>query len=452
MATTKIWRIKRQLGYVLRYAANEEKTEVGGQYDPLNSALGYVTQEGKTEKNRLVTGINCTPDTAQETMTATKQKYGKMDGTIAFHAYQSFAPGEVTPEQAHQIGIQLATELWGDRFEVLVATHVDKISHIHTHFVINSVSFVDGSRFHSDAKFLHRMRSVSDRICAERGLSVGQNPQPGRTKHYAEYSAEKAGKPTWRGTIKVDIDKAIAESYTDRQFFDALRRMGYEYKIGQDISVRPPGKERFFRLARNLGDDYTLENIRHRLGKTRLVDKPIIPQARPVKRHYCLRGSLPKSRKSHLRRMYLYYCYRLGVFKKHPQSPARMHFLLREDLKDLDKYTREIRLLHTYRIDTDVQLLSFQEEKQQELDRLSEQRRILRNKLRSMKDPAETETTKKQIEQLTNTIARMRKEIRLCDDIYTRSAEIARKLEIVHKDEAEHRKEELQHGYQRTSR
>ena len=129
-----------------------------------------------------------------------------------------------------------------------------------------------------------------------------------------------------------------------------------------------------------------------------------------------------------------------------------MHFLLREDLKDLDKYTREIRMLHTYRIDTDVQLLSFQEGKQQELDQLSDQRQVLRNKLRSITDPEQTESTKKQIEQLTKSITKNRKEIKLCDDIYTRSAEIARKLEIIHKDEAEHRREELQHGYQRASR
>ncbi len=135
MATTKIWPIKRQLGYVLRYAANEEKTEPGRQSDLLGSALQYVTQEEKTDMDRFVTGINCTPDTAQEVMTATKQQFGKTDGTMAFHAYQSFAPGEVTPEKAHQIGVQLAYELWGERFEVLVATHLDKASHIHNHFV-----------------------------------------------------------------------------------------------------------------------------------------------------------------------------------------------------------------------------------------------------------------------------------------------------------------------------
>ena len=297
------------------------------------------------------------------------------------------------------------------------------------------------------------MREVSDRLCLENGLSVVQNPKKGTGKNYAEYAAEKEGRPTWRTTIKADIDRAIASSRTDRQFFDALRRMGYDYKIGQDVSVRPPGKERFFRLARNLGEDYTMENIRRRFGREVPTEqKPSPPQPLPVKRHYRLKGKLPKGRKSHLRRMYLYYCYRLGVFKKHPQSPAQMHFLLREDLKNLDKYTREIRLLHTYRIDTDVQLLSFQAEKQKELEHLTDQRQKLRNKLRRITEPEQIKATKGQIEALTKTITKTRKEVKLCGDIYTRSAEIARKLEIIHRDESELRKEEMQHGYQRTGR
>ena len=456
MATTKIWPIKRQLGYVLNYIKNEEKTEPANQTDSLGSVLDYVGKGEKTDAQRFVTGINCAPDTAWEDMTAEKRRFGKTDGTMAFHAYQSFAPGEVTPEQAHQIGVQLANELWGNRFQVVVATHLDKETHIHNHFVVNSVSFVDGRRFHSDAKFLHRMREVSDRLCRENSLSVVQNPKQGKTKHYAEYKAEQEGRPTWRTTIKADIDRALAASMTDRQFFDTLRRMGYDYKIGQDISVRPPGKERYFRLARNLGDDYTLENIRRRLGLTIPQKRQTPPQNEspplPVRRHYRLKGTLPKRKKSHLRRMYLYYCYRLGVFKKHPQSPARMHFLLREDLKNLNKYTEEIKLLHTYHIDTDVQLLSFQTERKENMDALIGQREKLPNRLRPMTDEPQAEAIRQEVHAMTKEIGIIRREVKLCDDIISRLSEIARKLEIIRQEESERRKEEMQYGYQRTGR
>ena len=453
MATTKIWPVKGSVGHVLRYIQNENKTDQSKQSDDLNSVLQYIGKDEKTDARKFVSGINCDPAAARREMEDVKRQYGKTGGIVAYHAYQSFAPGEVTPEQAHQIGVQLANELCGDRFQVVVATHLDKESHLHNHFAVNSVSFVDGRRFRCNINFHNHMREVSDRLCLENGLSVVQNPKKGTGKNYAEYAAEKRGRPTWRTTIKADIDRAIADSRTDRQFFDALRKMGYDYKIGQDISVRPPGKERFFRLTRNLGENYTMENIRRRFGRDALAEqKPLLPQPLPVKRHYRLKGKLPKGRKSRLRRMYLYYCYRLGVFKKHPQSPAQMHFLLREDLKNLDKYTREIRLLHTYRIDTDAQLLSFQAEKQQHLDSLIAQRQKLRNQLRRMTDPEQIEATKEQIEQLTKAITQTRKEVKLCGDIYTRSAEIARKLEIIHRDESQRRQEELQYGYQRTGR
>ena len=450
MATTKIWPVKRQLGYVLRYAANEEKTELGRHFDLLGSALQYVTQDGKTDLGRLVSGINCTPDTAQEVMTATKQQFGKTGGTMAFHGYQSFAPGEVTPEQAHQIGVQLANELWGDRFQVLVATHLDKESHIHNHFVINSVSFVDGKRFHSDAAFLHRMREVSDRICLENGLSVVLEPGQGRTKHYAEYKAEKEGKPTWRAMIKADIDQVIAHSMTDRQFFYNLRQMGYEYKLGEDISVRPPGKERFFRLARNLGEDYSIEGIRRRMLRNRpQYQIPVAPKPATAHRHYRMKGSFPQKQQPYLRRLYFYYCYRLGVFKKHPQQPQKMHFLLREELRYLDRYNRELRFLHENHILTDVQLTALQVQKEQELEPLISRRRKLKYQLRKGPEPEEAAQIQAEMDALSQRMASLRGDIRMCKNILERSRGMAEKMERIRRDETSRQMEIQQWGYQR---
>jgi len=448
MATTKIWPVKRQLGYVLRYAANEEKTELSRHADLLGSALRYVSREEKTDMDRFVTGINCTPDTAQEVMTATKQQFGKTDGTMAFHAYQSFAPGEVTPEKAHQIGVQLANELWGERFEVLVATHLDKASHIHNHFVINSVSFVNGKRFHSDAKFLRRMRAVSDHLCQLNRLSVVQNPSPGRTRHHAEHMAEQSGKYTWRSIIKADIDKAIADSVTDSQFFYNLRQLGYDYKVGQDISVRAPGKERYFRLARNLGDDYSMEGIRRRMFRNRPKwQDPAEPWHVSSHRHYRMRGSLPK-KQPHLRRLYFYYCYRLGVFKKHPQSPQKLHFLLREELRYLDRYNRELRFLHDNHILTDVQLQALQEQKEQELEPLVSRRRKLKYKLKKATEPEGTARIQAEMDTLSQRMATLRTDIRMCKNIIERSREMAVKLEKIRTEEASRLMEETQPEYQ----
>lgn len=451
MATTKIWPVKGDVGHVLRYIQNEDKTAPSRQPDPLESVLDYVGRRDETDERQFVSGINCAPDVARLEMNTVKRQFGKTGGRVAYHAYQSFAPGEVTPEEAHQIGVQLAGELWGDRFQVVIATHLDR-NHLHNHFAINSVSFADGKRFHSDAKSLHHFQEVSDRLCREHGLSVIEHPKCGGTRHHGEVAAEKKGVPTWRSLIQSDIDQAIAASQTERQFFDTLRAMGYAYKIGQDISVRPPGKERFFRLQRNLGDAYSLPEIRRRLGRNPPQRQQTAVPSLPVRRHYRLKGKLPQKPKSHLRRMYLYYCYRLGVFKKHPQSTAKMHFLLREDLRNLDKYTQEIKLLHTYRLDTDVQLSAFQEQKQQQMEGLMRQRQALRNKLRRMEDTGQIELTKQDISALSREISSARKEVKLCKDILERSSAMAEKLRIIHRDEQIRRREELHHGYQRTGR
>ena len=143
-------------------------------------------------------------------MIAVKKRFGKEGGVVAYHGYQSFAPNEATPEMAHEIGVRLAKVLWGEKYQVLVATHLDKENHLHNHFVVNTVSFVDGIKYHRTEKDYFDMQRESDRLCREYGLSVIENPQRGKSKHYGEWRAEQEGRPTWRGLIKNDVDTAIS--------------------------------------------------------------------------------------------------------------------------------------------------------------------------------------------------------------------------------------------------
>lgn len=349
MATTSIWRVKGWLGKVVIYAENPEKTanpkfyadreltEQDGQ--ELSDVIRYAVNSRKTQKadnedcavvHRFVSGINCSPSTARDEMLAVKKRFGKENGTVAYHGYQSFAPGEATPEMAHEIGMKLAARLWGDRYQVIVATHLDKENHLHNHFVLNTVSFVDGIKYHRTKKDYHDMQTVSDELCREYRLSVIENPQYGKAKQYGEWRAEQEQRPTWRGLIRADIDEAIRQSMTERQFFDNLRKKGYEVKIGKDISVRPPGKERFVRLMRNFGEDYSLDNIRRRiLSQSRPVRKK--PEQKPEILRVRLVGSLKTARKlTGFRALYVHYCYLLGIFPKNrpQQSRKRLHFLL----------------------------------------------------------------------------------------------------------------------------
>ena len=131
----------------------------------------YAKADFKTEEQLFVSGINCEKETAYQEMIETKKKFGKEKGVLAFHAFQSFKEGEVTPEQAHEIGVKLAEELWGDEFEVLVSTHLNT-DNLHNHFVLNSVSFVNGRKYRDTRRTYALMRKTSDDLCREYNLSV----------------------------------------------------------------------------------------------------------------------------------------------------------------------------------------------------------------------------------------------------------------------------------------
>ena len=468
MATTSIWRVKGWLGKVVIYAENPEKTanpkfyadreltEQNGQQ--LSDVIRYAVNSEKTQEtdsedgaplHRFVSGINCSPATARDEMLAVKKRFGKEDGTVAYHGYQSFAPGEATPELAHEIGVKLATRLWGDRYQVIVATHLDKENHLHNHFVLNTVSFVDGIKYHRTKKDYHDMQTVSDELCREYRLSVIENPQYGKSKQYGEWRAEQEQRPTWRGLIRADIDEAIRQSMTERQFFDTLRKKGYEVKIGKDISVRPPGKERFVRLIRNFGEDYSIENIRRRiLSQTKAERKPSAP-SRTVLRVRLI-GSFYKTRKiTGFRALYFHYCYLLGIFPENkPKQNRRLHFLLREDLRKLDTITAETRLLVKYRIDTSEQLFSYRDGVKDKISALTDERKQLYKLQRTAAvkaDPEKAAEIKEQISALSKELAALRREAVLCDGIAERSGVIKEKIKAVRKDNQPERKEKTDH-------
>lgn len=417
----------QDLSDVIRYAVNSEKTQ---QADDEDCAVVH----------RFVSGINCSPSTAREEMLAVKKRFGKENGTVAYHGYQSFAPGEATPEMAHEIGKKLAARLWGDRYQVIVATHLDKENHLHNHFVLNTVSFTDGIKYHRTKKDYRDMQTVSDELCREYGLSVIEQPQRGRSKQYGEWRAEQENRPTWRGLIRADVDEAIRQSMTERQFFENLRQKGYEVKVGKDISVRPPGKERFVRLTRNFGEDYCLEAIRRRiLSQTRAEKKPSEPPRQVIRVR--LLGSLEKARKiTGFRALYLYYCYLLGIFPKDRTwaSPKRLHFLLREDLRKLDAISEETRLLVRNRIDTAGQLCSYRSEIKQKMESLVTDRKKLYRLSRTAAvkaDEGKTAEIRSRIAAISKELAGLRKELALCDGIAVRSGIIREKVKAVREDE-----------------
>lgn len=464
MAVTSIWSVRGQLGRVLVYAANPEKSqsqETEPRLDPvLSDVIGYAMQAGKTEgcspergvKQQFVSGINCSPATAREEMQAVKRRFGKEGGVMAYHGYQSFAPGEATPASAHEIGVQLARELWGEAYQVLVATHLDQAHHLHNHFVVNTVSFQDGRRYHRSNADYQAMRECSDALCRAYGLSVVEPASFRPGKSYSEWKAEQEGRPTWRGIIRSDVEEALRKARTESQFLSLLRQKGYALKLGADITVRPPGKERGMKLARNFGAAYTREAICRRiLTQTKSSRPPLrVPQSRI--RHYRV-AEKPKRRVGGLKGLYLHYCYQLGILPRgRTVKTAELPFVLKEEVTKLNRITKEIRLLCTRHIETAEQLAAYREELLLEQEALQQKRSLLQKQARAAarREPETAARLRSQAAECSKTLRQCRTELGLCDGISERAGGWKKAQEQLRQQE-EQRKEEAKHDRKRRS-
>lgn len=360
MATTSIWAVKGTASAIRRvemHIENPEKTTEEAGYE-FQSSLHqvdngdtmmqeYSAEELKQEKVCYVSGINCSaPNDAWEEFAAVYDGWEKpCKGRVCYHGYQSFREGEVTAEQAHEIGVQLVEELWGDRFQAVVATHLNT-GHYHNHIMLNAISFADGLKYVNRKSDYRRMREVSDALCREYGLSVIENPGQ-NSKHYGEWKAEQEGRPTDRGEIRKDLESAIEklghraplfippsakekptvrrnirqdfdsaayQASTMQELIQQMEEWGYAWNFnGKYPKIKPPGKDRFFRLYK-LGEGYdSLETLARRVLD---LQKKTAPMKRPSA-YYRYRGNFKKRKKATgFLALYYYHCYRIGVFAK----------------------------------------------------------------------------------------------------------------------------------------
>ena len=234
----------------------------------LNKAIAYICNPGKTDETLLVSSFGCSAETADIEFSWTRRHAIDKGTNLGRHLIQAFSPGEVTPKQAHEIGMKLANEVLGGKYEFVLTTHIDK-GHIHNHIIFNSVSFVDYRKYHSNKQSYHFIRRTSDRLCKEHGLSVVM-PSQGRGKSYAEWDAHRKG-TSWKAKLKTAIDAAIPQAKDFDDFLRLLQEQGYEVKRGKYVSFRAPGQERFTR-CKTLGEAYTEEAITERI-KGRFVER-----------------------------------------------------------------------------------------------------------------------------------------------------------------------------------
>lgn len=428
MATTKIWPVRDSLKRLVNYAGNPEKTE----YQDLQQVLHYTENGEKTvsEDERLyfVSGIGCEPKMAYEQMTAVKQHFGKTMGNVAYHGYQSFKPGEITPEQCHEIGVKLAKKLWGDRYQVLVATHLDK-HHLHNHFLINSVSFVNGKKFNDDMRCYYRMREASDALCREYELSVIRNPK-GKTPR-SLYFAEKKGEPTKFNLMREAIDTALKITSNRQDFKQALRNMGYILNDDPNrkyATLRRTGSEKAVRLFR-LGEEYDFPKISERLRESYIhygsrlynqYQRHAVSTIFPTK-EYKFRGSLASAKKvGGLRGLYFHYCYLLGILPKgsghRPLSPE-----MREDWRHLEEISRQTQMICREKLETVDDVQNFISSKTGEIQALTAERNKCYNRLRRCENPDAISEIKQERDGLTQQISACRREIKTAQGVIDRS-------------------------------
>ena len=424
MAYTSVIPVRR-LDRAVKYVMNKEKTTAVS----LQDALDYAANRDKTEQSCFESSYACTLETAFADMRQTKEQWHKPGGVQGYHLVQSFAADEVTPELAHRIAKELADRVLGGRYEYVIGTHLNT-GHIHSHIVWNSVSCVDGKKYRSNYKsYVTEIRAVSDELCRKYKLSVIDTENSKHVaKPYVEWLAEKNGQPTWRTAIRQDVDEAIQQSLTWRQFLNALERNGYEVRMGRKYPVlRPSGKERFVRF-KTLGKRYTPEAIQTRILYPRSY-RPYVENPPTIQHGRLHSGKKPHRKLTGLRALYYRYLYELGAL---PRKPSSSSYAVRQDAYKLDQRIRQMEFLSRNNIDTLTQLETHRQALQTEIRQLLTKRKQL----------PKTDEVQSQHESVNTALKQLRQEERLCRKIAEHSLEVQQHLTEARRDRAEQQKQE----------
>lgn len=426
MATTSLWHIKGKLRDLIDYVEDPDKTNIDDSLQDFVNVFSYDTNPNKTNNKEFVTAINCLKEIALEQMIMTKQQFNKSDKYIAWHGYQSFKPGEVTPELCHEIGVKFAKQMWGDRFQVIVSTHLDK-DHLHNHFCFNSVSFLDGKKYNYSKSEMQRLRDTSDLICKEYGLSVIATDNKSKAPSRALYFAEKNNEPTKYNLMRTAIDEAIKISPVPQKFVRIMRKKGYIVNVNPERkyeTIRSINDNRNTRL-KTLGEKYDWHNIVeqinmqdgfalfpaykefNRSNKTKYI--------KPQK--YIFKGSFATVKKvTGLKALYLYYCYRLGYLpKKNQHKPLSPE--MKEAWRKIDRYSNQVILISKYNLDDTDKVRQFIKDNEEQIAIITNQRNQIYNKLRRCKDTDKISELKSERDCCTKQLTKLRKGIKTANTI-----------------------------------
>ena len=424
IAYTSIIPVHR-LDNAVRYVLDENKTSRQKNEASLRGEIEKAFNEDKTERDLFQSAVGCTCETAFSDMCLVKKMWHKEGGVQGFHLVQSFAPGELSPELAHQIGLEFAEKLLKEDFQVVITTHLNT-NCIHNHLVWNSVSLKDGRKYRSNAKsYITEIRRISDDLCRQYGLSVIQTERADSvSRPYVQWLAEQDGKPTWKTAIQQDLDEAMAQALTWKQFLTVLKKRGYTFRFDRKYpTLTPPGKARPVRF-KTLGRNYTPESIQRRI----LSPKPLWRAKRFKTQTFRIRTKPSHSVQS-LRALYFSYLYRVGALKRKPRYPS---YAVREDIRKLDQRIEQMEFLLKYNIKDRGQLAAVRKNAEDEIAVLVKQRQKLYR----------WEPGSSQIAALTSQIKRLRKTVGICQKIEIHSLAIEERMRAARAEEQSRREKE----------
>lgn len=394
MATTSLWKFSSRLRGLIDYVSNDEKTN----------------------NKEFVSGINCLPNIAYQEMMNTKKQFFKTDGIECFHGYQSFVSGEVTPEVAHEIGIKLAEKLWGDKYQIIVATHTNT-NNIHNHFVLNSVSFKDGRKFTNRNKDYNNMQYESDNLCKEYGLSVLP-----KKYDYSKYATNNL----YKELMKDSIDYAIENANSYEEFIFILNDLDYEITIRNDeLSIRREPYKRNTRILKQFGADYSLENIIKRILEEQHLFRHL-PQAyltvNARLNYYNNSKSKLLLNKSNLSFLFLSgeKVFMDGIENVSKTNMTKYTPELIRDIKQMHEYSKQADFLTKYNIKTEAELTSFEKSVYDKINPLKSERENLWKKHKRAKSEEEKLEIKNRITEISREIFPITADLKYCKQIQER--------------------------------
>ena len=439
MAVTVFWPIYKNLKATLDYADNSDKT-TAREYldDDLYAALSYAENDNKTDRKMYVDGINCSKQNAYAEMVAVQRRFGLRGKVVGYHGIQSFREGEVTPEQAFEIGKATARRMWGDKYQVLVTVHLNT-DNLHCHFVVNPVSFKDGTKFQNKIGDHKELRRVSDEICREHGLSVLENSNfyGGNKKDYWRH---KSGKKTHRDYLREDVEYCLTFATTPREFESQLFALGYTLDPVR-FSVKAKHWERSVRLA-NIG--FTKEIVQAQLDKNaecryRLFTLEYRPPYRPKK--FLLEDELRKLEFSidhsyDAATVLVYTLFYLVITVIQIAAELADVMMLSPDLraaeKDLKEFIADYRFIQEQDIHTAADLQANIDESKAQLSDLERERKTLGNRIRRPKSPEEQVKNKECRKEISKQMKPVRERLRRAEKILEKSPHLYELLKQEH--------------------